>query len=80
MQRSSRNFIDHRFRLALLAVLVGQHEAEVLLKMTRALYPHDRFGDVYYAEVVEALDEKAKADGSIVELVKDGVAQLDGGP
>mgnify|MGYP001015034170 CR=1 FL=1 len=58
--------------------VLGQHEAEVLLKMTRALYPHDRFGDVYYAEVVEALDEKAKADGSIVELVKDGVAQLDG--
>ncbi|MFO1040065.1 MAG: twin-arginine translocation signal domain-containing protein [Geminicoccaceae bacterium] len=58
--------------------VLGQHEAEVLLKMTRALYPHDRFGDVYYAEVVEALDEKAKADGSIAGLVKDGVAQLDG--
>ena len=29
------------------------HEAEVLLTMTRRLYPHEMLGDVYYAEVVE---------------------------
>ena len=56
----------------------GPAEAEALLHMTRQLYPHDNLGDVYYAEVVEAYDQKAKADASIVQLVKDGVAQLDG--
>ena len=38
------------------------HEAEVLLAMTRRLYPHEMLGDVYYAEVVEAFDAKVKAD------------------
>lgn len=56
---------------------LGANEAEALLRMTRHLYPHDTLGDIYYAAVVEALDEKAKADGSIVQLVKDGVASLD---
>ena len=55
----------------------GPHEAEVLLQMTRQLYPHDRLGDIYYAEVVEALDAKAKAAPELVELVKNGVAALD---
>jgi hypothetical protein len=55
----------------------GPHEAEVLLRMTRQLYPHDRLGDIYYAEVVEALDAKAKATPEIVEQVKNGVAALD---
>ena len=52
-------------------------EAEALLHMARRLYPHDMLGDVYYAEVVEALDEKAKAQPELVELVKNGVAALD---
>jgi hypothetical protein len=60
-----------------LAVLTP-HEAEVLLAMTRQLYPHDRVGDIYYAEVVEALDAKAKAAPELVQQVKDGVAALDG--
>ena len=55
----------------------GQHEAEVLLAMTRQLYPHDSIGDIYYAEVVEALDQKAAAKPELVELVKNGVAALD---
>ena len=55
----------------------GQHEAEVLLAMTRQLYPHDSIGDIYYATVVEALDQKAAAKPELVELVKNGVAALD---
>ena len=55
----------------------GPHEAEVLLRMTRQLYPHDGLGDIYYAEVVEALDAKAQATPELVELVKNGVAALD---
>lgn len=54
------------------------HEAEVLLAMTRQLYPHDRLGDIYYAEVVEALDAKAKTTPELAEQVKNGVAALDG--
>jgi hypothetical protein len=52
-------------------------EVEVLLKMTRHLYPHDMLGDVYYAEVIEAFDAKVKQDGSLAPLVKEGVAALD---
>ena len=52
-------------------------EAEVLLAMTRRLYPHDGLGDIFYAEVVEALDTKVKADPALGELVKNGVAALD---
>ena len=57
--------------------MLGPAEAQALLHMTRQLYPHDSLGDVYYAEVVEAYDQKAKADAALVQLVKDGVAQLD---
>ena len=53
------------------------HEAEVLLQMTRQLYPHPMLGDVYYAEVVEAFDAKVAADPELVTLVREGVAELD---
>lgn len=55
----------------------GPHEAEVLLAMTRQLYPHDGIGDIYYAEVVEALDAKAQAAPELVEQIKNGVAAFD---
>ncbi|MCX8102638.1 MAG: gluconate 2-dehydrogenase subunit 3 family protein [Geminicoccaceae bacterium] len=51
--------------------------ARVLLVMTRDLYPHDMLGDVYYAEVVESLDKKAKADPRLAEAIREGVAALD---
>ena len=41
---------------------LSPHEAEVLLKMTHQLYPHEMLGDVYYAEVVEAVDSKVVGD------------------
>ncbi|MEZ5935078.1 MAG: tat (twin-arginine translocation) pathway signal sequence [Alphaproteobacteria bacterium] len=53
--------------------------ADALLHMTRALYPHDKVGDVHYAEVVKALDgdvaaaEDAKA---ALAVYVDGVARL----
>jgi hypothetical protein len=56
---------------------LGPHEAEVLLRMTRQLYPHKMLGDVYYAEVVEAFDAKVAADADLAGLVKAGVAELD---
>jgi hypothetical protein len=53
------------------------HEAEVLVRLTRQMYPHDMLGDVYYAEVVEALDAKAAKDPDLAALIKTGVAELD---
>ncbi len=54
------------------------HEGMTLLTMTRQLYPHDTLADMYYAGVVEALDGAAKADGGLLGMIKDGVAELDG--
>jgi hypothetical protein len=56
---------------------LNPHEAEVLLAMTRQLYPHAMLGDLYYAEVVEAFDAKMQQDASLAPLVKEGVAALD---
>ncbi len=53
------------------------HETEVLLRMSRQLYPHPMLGDVYYAEVVEAFDAKVAVDPELVTMVKYGVAELD---
>jgi len=56
---------------------MSQHDALVLLKMTRHLYPHKMLGDIYYAEVVEAFDAKIAGDPEFVALIKNGVAELD---
>jgi hypothetical protein len=57
--------------------VLDTHEAETLLAMTRQLYPHPNLGDMYYAQVVEDLDQKAKADAALAKQLKDGVAELD---
>jgi hypothetical protein len=57
---------------------VEPHAAKTLLRMTRLLYPHDGLGDVYYAQVVEALDGEAAAGEEVALLLRDGVAELDG--
>ena len=49
-----------------------------LLKMTRRIYPHETLADMYYAGVVEALDAEAAGDAGTAELLKTGVAELDG--
>ena len=53
--------------------------AGTLLQMTRALYPHEKVGDVHYAEVVKSLDGAvAGADdpAASLSLYTDGVARL----
>lgn len=52
--------------------------AETLLAMTRALYPHDFLGDVYYAAVVKDLDVEASGfdDKQRLETLRQGVARL----
>lgn len=53
--------------------------AETLLTMTRAIYPHDRLGDVHYAAVVKDLDAEAAGfdDKSRLDLLRKGAAALD---
>ncbi len=53
--------------------------AGTLLQMTRALYPHEKVGDVHYAKVVKSLDEAvagAEDKDSALALYADGVARL----
>jgi hypothetical protein len=52
-------------------------EAASLLQALRVLYPHDSLGDQYYAAVVEALDQDAKANPDAARMLKAGLAGLD---
>jgi hypothetical protein len=56
---------------------MDEHTGLTLLRMTRQIYPHDTLGDMYYAEVVDALDVDATNDPATAALLKDGVAKLD---
>jgi hypothetical protein len=51
-------------------------DGATLLKALRVIYPHDSLGDQYYAAVVEALDQDAKAKTETATLLKDGIAGL----
>jgi hypothetical protein len=53
------------------------HEGETLLVMSRQIFPHPNLGDMYYAQVVTDLDQKAAADKDLARQIKDGVAGLD---
>jgi hypothetical protein len=46
------------------------------LRMARDMYPHDRLGDQFYADVIESFDKKASADADLKRLTGFGVAQL----
>ena len=50
-----------------------------LLAMTRALYPHDFLGDVYYAKVVKDLDVEASGfdDKERLQMLRSGKLALD---
>lgn len=50
--------------------------ANTLVRMTRTMYPHDRFPDKHYARVVVLLDEKAAGDEDMKTLLTEGVASL----
>jgi len=51
-------------------------EAAQLIKLARAIYPHRRFSDALYANVVHDLDAKAAADPKLKTELQDGLAQL----
>jgi len=56
---------------------LNTHQNEVLLQITRQIYPHATLDDAVYALVVKDLDAKAKADPAVRQQLADGVAQLD---
>jgi hypothetical protein len=56
---------------------LNTHQGEVLLQVTRQIYPHATLDDAVYALVVKDLDAKAKADPAVRQQLADGVAQLD---
>ncbi|WP_119069040.1 hypothetical protein [Rubrobacter indicoceani] len=55
---------------------LDRETAQVLVGVTRAMYPHDRVPDKHYARVVVLLDEKAAEDAGIKEMLEFGVRSL----
>ncbi|OZI34589.1 tat (twin-arginine translocation) pathway signal sequence [Bordetella genomosp. 10] len=54
------------------------HQGDVLLALTRRIYPHATLDDAVYALVVKSLDEKAAADPAVQTQLAEGVRKLDG--
>jgi len=69
--------VDPKGAWALTLETLDRHTAETLVAVSRQMYPHDAIGDVYYARVVEALDQKAAADAGLAKTLEEGVAALD---
>lgn len=55
-------------------------EAKTLLAVSRTLFPHDSVKDNYYMLAVAAIDGKCAADPKTLDMVKQGVSKLNGGP
>ena len=56
---------------------LSESEGSKILKVTRAIFPHDTLDDAVYALVVKDLDAAAAADGAVATLLRDGLRQLD---
>ena len=69
--------VDPKGAWAMTLEAIPADEAQTLLQALRVIYPHQALGDQYYAQVVAALDQDAKADPAVAALLKDGVAGLD---
>jgi len=57
--------------------ILGSHDGDTLLKMSRQLFPHDRLDDSYYMKVVQDLDAEAATKPATAKLLRSGVAKLD---
>ncbi|ALM82737.1 tat (twin-arginine translocation) pathway signal sequence [Bordetella sp. N] len=53
------------------------HQGDVLLALTKRIYPHATLDDAVYALVVKDLDGKAAADGALQAQLAGGVKKLD---
>jgi hypothetical protein len=69
--------VDPKGAWAMTLEAIPASEAQTLLQALRVIYPHDSLSDQYYAQVVAALDQDAKADQAVAAMLKDGVAGLD---
>ncbi len=56
---------------------LSETEAAGILKVTRAIFPHDTLDDAVYALVVKDLDAAAASDSSVGKLLRDGLRELD---
>lgn len=54
------------------------HQGDVLLVLTKRIYPHATLDDAVYALVVKDLDGKAAGDAAVQAQLADGVRRLDG--
>ena len=61
---------------ALTLTTLSETEGSKLLKVTRAIFPHDTLDDAVYALVVKDLDAAA-ADEAVATLLRDGLTELD---
>ena len=52
-------------------------EGDKLLKVTRAIFPHDTLDDAVYALVVKDLDAAAAGDANVAKLLRAGLQDLD---
>jgi hypothetical protein len=59
------------------AATLSPHVMATLAKAARDIYPHDRLGDVYYANAVIGYDAGAKSSADLKALLEGGVASLD---
>jgi hypothetical protein len=50
---------------------------QTLIQMARDIYPHDRLADHFYAVALKDYDSKAATDGTIKNLIEDGITGLD---
>jgi hypothetical protein len=69
--------IDPNGAWAMTLEAIPASDAQTLLQALRVIYPHETLTDQYYAQVVAALDQDAKADPAVAPMLKDGVADLD---
>lgn len=56
---------------------LSSRQGEVLLAVTRRVFPHPDMEDAVYAHVVKSLDRAAQEDAAVHELLHDGIAGLD---
>ncbi|MFC4276290.1 tat (twin-arginine translocation) pathway signal sequence [Achromobacter aloeverae] len=63
---------------ALALTRLDTHQGDVLLALTRRIYPHAKLDDAVYALVVKSLDEKAAGDAAVQAQLAAGVQKLDG--
>jgi hypothetical protein len=69
--------VDPNGAWAMTLEAIPASNAQTLLQALRVIYPHPSMSDQYYALVVAALDQDAKADQAVAAMLSEGIASLD---